>query len=147
MSIAFKEVNFSKLVDKLSPCCLSEEVCGGCEKEKCLVGYAKECFKSCMINKVTYVVDGYKNIPFMDFKVYEEDFQIDGIAEILKTCKSCDEDHYDNCIVNILRSCYEVALIGEEQEYKGSTLLYLNELTEKNPIIADKIFERYNSKG
>lgn len=147
MSIAFKEVNFSKLFDKLSPCCLSEEVCEGCEKEKCLVGYAKECFKNCMINKVAYVIDGYKNIPLTDLKIYEKDFQIDGIVEILKTCKSCNEEHFDNCIINILRSCYEVALIGEEQEYKGSTLLYLSELRERNPIIAEKVFEKYNSKG
>ena len=31
MAVEFKEINFSKLVDKLARCCLSEEVCGNCE--------------------------------------------------------------------------------------------------------------------
>ena len=145
MSIQFKEVNFSKLVDKLSPCCLSEDVCGGCEKENCLIGYGKECLKNCMINKVTYVIDGHTNIPIMDTKLYDKEFAVEAIANTLKTCKSCNENHYDNCIINILRSCYEVILVGEEQKYKGSTFLYLNELQEINPEIADKVFKAYNA--
>lgn len=146
MSISFKEVNFSRLVDKLTPCCLSEELCGGCEREKCIVGYAKECIKNCMINKVTFVMDGSENIPNTDFKVYDKEFFVDGIVETLKTCRSCKEEHFENCIINILRSSYEVALIGEEQEYEGSTFLYLNKLKEINSSIADKVFRKYNSK-
>lgn len=146
MSISFKEVNFGKLVDKLTPCCLSEEVCGGCEREKCIVGYAKECIKNCMINKVTFVIDGSKNIPNTDFKVYEKESFVEGIVETLKTCKNCNEEHFDNCIINILRSSYEIVLIGEELKYEGSTFLYLNKLREIDGSISDKIFEKYNSK-
>lgn len=146
MSISFKEVNFGKLVDKLTPCCLSEEVCGGCEREKCIVGYAKECIKNCMINKVTFVIDGSKNIPNTDFKVYEKESFVEGIVETLKTCKNCNEEHFDNFIINILRSLYEIVLIGEELKYEGSTFLYLNKLREIDGSIFDKIFEKYNSK-
>ncbi|MDR3596910.1 hypothetical protein [Clostridium sp.] len=146
MSVLFKDVNFSKLVDKLTPCCLSEEVCGSCEKEKCIVAYAKECIKSCMINKVTFVENGREEIPSTDFKVYEREFLLDGIVETLKACKSCTEEHFDNCIISILRNSYEIALLGEEQEYQGSTFLYLNKLKEMNNNVADKIFEKYNSK-
>ena len=143
LGVAFKDVNFSRLVDKLSPCCLSEDICGGCERETCLVGYGTECIKNCMINKVTYVIDGCKNIPIMDTRIYDKEYITDGVADILRTCKSCKENHFENCIVNILRSCYEVILFGEEKEYKGSALVYLNDLKESSPEIADKLFQKY----
>ncbi len=146
MAVEFKEINFSKLVDKLAPCCLSEEVCGNCERNTCLVGYGTECIKNCMINKGTYVIDGMKNIPLSDMKVYDKYNIINEIADILKICKSCKESHYENCIVNVLRSCYEVVLFGEEKEYKGSALIYLNDLKDNNPEIAEQLLQKYISK-
>ncbi|KQB78577.1 hypothetical protein AK964_07855 [Clostridium butyricum] len=141
MGIEFEASNFSKVADKLHGCCLSEDVCGSCEANNCLIKYGKDCIKYCMINKVSGVLDGYKNIPLMDTKVYDELMVIEGIADILKTCKNCSENHYENCIINILRNCYEIILTGHEQEYKGSTLLYLSELKENNPELSDKILQ------
>lgn len=63
-----------------------------------------------MINKVTYVMDGMKNIPVTDVRIYDKGNIANGIVDILKTCKNCKENHFENCIVNILRSCYEVVL-------------------------------------
>ncbi|WP_411170616.1 hypothetical protein ACH36K_09115 [Clostridium sp. MB05] len=147
MGIAFKEINFSRLVDKLGPCCLSESECGVCEREKCLVGYGTECIKNCMINKVTYVIDGCNKIPITDTKIYDKEYIMEGVVDILKTCKSCKENHYENCVINILRSCYEVILLGEEKEYKGSALVYLNDLKQSNPEIADRLFQKYMSRS
>ena len=146
MSIQFKKVNFSKVVDNLCACCLSEDVCGECESSKCLISYGKDCLKYCMINKATGVLAGHKNIPLLDTKLYDQETVIDGIVDILKTCKSCREDHFENCIINIIRNCYEIILTGQEQEYKGSVLLYLNSLKEIDSNLADKIFEKFNSK-
>ena len=146
MSIQFKEVNFSNVVDKLCECCLSEEVCGECNSSTCLISYGKECLKYCMINKTTGVVDGYKNIPLLDTKLYDKEFAVDGIVDILKTCKSCREDHFENCIINIIRNCYEIILTGQEQEYNGSALLYINSLKEIDSDLSDKVFEKFNLK-
>ena len=146
MAVEFKDINFSKLVDKLIPCCLSKEVCGTCERNTCLVGYGTECIKSCMINKVTYVMDGMNNIPVTDLRIYEKERISTGIVDILKTCKSCKENHFENCIINILRSCYEVILFGEERKYKGSALIYLNELKDYNSEIADQLFQKYMTR-
>ncbi|ASW42587.1 hypothetical protein [Clostridium isatidis] len=146
MAVAFKDINFSRLVDKLSPCCLSKETCGVCDRKNCLVGYGTECIKECMINKVTYVMNGYENIPITDTKVYDKENIMNGIIDILKLCKNCKENHFNNCIVNILRSCYEVILLGEEKDYKGSALLYINDLKASNPEIADELFKRYMTR-
>ena len=42
---------------------MKETVCGVCERENCLVGYAQECIRKCLNNNVTFVEDGVKNIP------------------------------------------------------------------------------------
>ena len=146
MGVQFKEVNFSRVVDKLCACCLSEDVCGECESSKCLISYGRDCLKYCMINKATGVLDGHKNIPLLDTKLYDQEAVIDGIVDILKTCKSCREDHFENCIINIIRNCYEIILTGQEKEYEGSVLLYLNSLKEIDDDLANKVFEKFNSK-
>ena len=91
-------------------------------------------------------MDGMKNIPVTDVKIYDKGNILNGVADILKICKSCKENHYDNCIVNVLRSCYEVILFGEEKEYKGSALVYLNGLREDNPEIAEQLFQKYMAR-
>lgn len=146
MSIQFKDVNFSRVVDKLCDCCLSEDTCGECDANKCIISYGKECIKHCMINKVTGIIDGHKNIPLLDTKVYDKETATDGIVDILKTCKSCREDHFENCIINIIRNCYEIILTGQEQEYNGSALLYINSLKEIDSDLSDKVFEKFNSR-
>ncbi|MBD5593422.1 hypothetical protein HYI10_19405, partial [Clostridium botulinum] len=81
-----------------------------------------------------------------DTKLYDKDYVITAIADILKRCKSCQENHYDNCIINVLRNCYEISLFGEGQEYQGSAFMYLNGLKSVNEEIADKIFAKYSEK-
>jgi len=96
-----------------------------------------------MKNNVTYVENGFDNIPVSDTKIYDTYSLVVAIADILKQCRSCKEDHFNNCLINVLRSCYEVALFGEPQEYDGNALSYLKNLQNINKDIADKIFIEY----
>lgn len=146
MGIANNEINFDSIIENLGKCCLTEKQCHKCDKEKCLIGYSKKSILGCLKNDVTYVEDGFKNIPIADTRLYEEEDLIIGIADILKQCRSCKEDHYDNCIINVLRSCYEVILLGEPQQYKGSALVYLNELKNSNEKVEEKIMKVYLDK-
>lgn len=145
MGISNSELNFDKVITDLGRCCLTEDLCGSCAKKNCLIGYSKESIVNCFKEKVTYVIDGAENIPTMDTKLYNNEDVIYGIANILKQCKSCKEDHYDNCIINVIRSCYEVILFGEHQNYRGSSLIYLSNIKNLNEEISGKIFEAYNS--
>ncbi|OFI06016.1 hypothetical protein CLOACE_13970 [Clostridium acetireducens DSM 10703] len=146
MGIAKNEINFDNITKNLANCCLTEEKCGACKEEKCLIGYSKKCILGCFKNDVTYVENGFKNIPSADAKLYDQHNLVVGISDILKQCRSCKEDHYDNCIINVLRSCYEVILFGETQKYDGSALVYLNEVKDSNKEIMQKIMEEYLKK-
>lgn len=140
------ELNFNTVITNLGACCLTTEVCRTCSKESCLIGYSKECVTNCIKNNVPYVINGCDNIPKNDAKLYDSESMVIAIADILKQCKGCKENHYDNCILNVLRSCYEIGLFGEIQDYKGSALVYLNSIKDINPDLASKVFQVYSQK-
>lgn len=145
MGILNTEINYDKILNDLSACCLTEEHCGSCEKSSCIVGYAQNCLTKCFKDNVTYVQDGSDNIPFTDFKVYNSDDFEQGIAQILKQCRSCTYNHFDNCIINIIRNCYEIGLFGEIQPYEGSNFRYLNQIHNSHPEIAERIIAIFHS--
>lgn len=146
MGILYEQLDDEAAFRDLGKACLTEASCGTCAKEKCLIGYAKSCLSTCVKNKVTYVMDGMDNIPGIDAKVYDEERLADGIAGILKICRSCEEEHFDNCIINVIRSCYEVLLFGNEREYHGSAFAYLTELSAEGQHNADLVVDAYNNR-
>lgn len=146
MGILNSELNYDRVVTDLSKCCLGKDSCGGCEKSSCIVGYAQECITRCFKEGVTYVEGGTENIPTTDFKMYHEEEFERGIARILKQCRSCKENHFDNCIISIIRNCYEIGLFGEAQSYEGSNFRYLNQIHQYKPEAAQRIIEQFHSE-
>jgi len=143
MAVSFDKMNFNLVLKDLGSICLK---CDSCSKGECIIGYAKDCITRCVKDNVTYVIDGFKNIPLSDIKSYDQEKLIIAIADILHLCSSCRENHYENCIVNILRSCYELDLFGEFQEYNGSSVGYIIKLNHTNYKrgIASEIVKQYH---
>ena len=79
----------------------------------------------------------------MDLKPFNELELETAIAHILKECKDCKEDHTENCIINVIRNCYEVDLFGEIQDYAGSALQYLMYVKENFPEHSAQIADIY----
>lgn len=142
MAILYNEVNYNNLIKNVGESCLSIASCGECKLDKCLIGYSKICITNSLKDKVTYVMDGQSNIPSSDGKIYDRGHLTDSISDLLKQCKSCDKDHFENCLINVLRNCYEILLFGDIQPYKGSTLLYLNNIKNVNSDIANEILSK-----
>ena len=142
MGILSTEVNYNSLLKNLGESCLTTDSCGTCKGKACLIGYSKACVTSCIKDGVTYIMDGQANIPMADGKVYDHHYLVDGIVDLLKQCKNCDKDHFDNCLINVMRNCYEVLLLGDIQEYKGSSLLYVNSLRDVDSKISEEILGR-----
>ncbi|MDE6639502.1 MAG: hypothetical protein K2K63_03130 [Acetatifactor sp.] len=146
MAEAHKKGFNDKLVENdLENCCRSEAVCGQCQNEACIIGFAKQCVKDYQNEPKKEVPNGVERIPTMDCKVFEQvDLEI-AIAHILKECKDCKEDHVENCIINVIRNCYEVGLFGDVQPYEGSTLQYVMRLKSDFPDRSVQIAEAYRS--
>ncbi len=140
-----KGLNADLVGTDLENCCRTEGVCGQCQKTNCIIGYGKQCISDYKREPKRDVPKGIRNIPTTDFKVFDEVELEEAIAHILKECKDCKEEHSDDCIINVIRSCYEVGLLGDVQKYEGSALQYLMYLKEKFPDKSDRIALFYKS--
>ena len=127
----------------LENCCRKETACGQCRKSDCIIGYGKQCISAYKKEPKKEVELGMEHIPTTDFKTFDEVELETAIAHILKECKDCKEDHTDECIINVIRSCYEVGLLGDVQPYEGSALQYLMFLKANFPERAARIAEIY----
>lgn len=146
MSEAHKKGFHDKLVwDDLQNCCKSETVCGKCQENECIIGFAKQCVQEYQKKPQKEVPNGAERIPIMDFKAFDEAELEIAIAHILKECKDCKEDHVEDCIINVIRNCYEVGLFGDVQPYEGSTLQYLMHLQSQYADKSIKIAEEYTN--
>ncbi len=140
-----KGLNAGLVGDDLENCCRKETACGQCQKGNCVIGYGKQCIGAYKAAPKKEVAQGMEHIPTTDFKVFDEVELETAIAHILKECKDCKEDHTDDCIINVIRSCYEVGLLGDVQPYEGSALQYLMYIKEHFPEQSLQIAELYRS--
>lgn len=140
-----KGLNADLIENDLEHCCRSEAVCGQCRGKSCNIGFAKKCISDYKRAPQKEVPDGTEGIPITDFRTFDEVELETAIAHILKECKDCKEDHTENCIINVIRSCYEVSLIGDTHPYEGSTIQYLMFLKEHYPDQAACIADIYKS--
>lgn len=145
--MATSGVSYFNLFKDIGNVCLTQNHCGTCQEKHCLIGYAKESVAECRKADVTYVKDGFSNIPYTDTKgSYDEEHVLTGIAHVLKQCRSCKENHYNDCVLNVVRSCYETILFGESQPFNGSAFAYLMKLQEKDPNRAAIVLDEYKKE-
>lgn len=144
MGITKEELNLMEIFTDLGNICQTEAVCQKCAGRGCLVGYSKDCAAKCRISETTYVADGFDEIPPADIRGgYDEYDVLHAISHLLLQCRSCKADHFENCIINIVRSCMEVIEFGEEQIYEGDPLSYMMKIRELDSQKADIIAEEY----
>lgn len=144
MGIKNEELDLMEIFKDLGNVCQTEAVCGKCASKGCLVGYSKESAAECRIKGRTYVEDGYDNIPPSDIRGGYDEFDVlHTISHLLIQCRSCKKDHFDNCVINIIRSCMEVIEFGEEQIYEGDPLSYMIKIAGLDPQKAEIIREEY----
>ncbi|AOY76123.1 hypothetical protein [Clostridium formicaceticum] len=140
------DINFESLVKEIAKCCLGEEQCGTCEKESCLIGYCKRSLTTSLKQQSEFIDGGMEEIPYNDTKIYDDEMIVETIGFLLNQCKNCNLYHDEECIINIVRSALEIILLGEAQDYKGSTLFYLGDIKAVNEGVADRIFQAFQSK-
>lgn len=144
MAVQFEELDLLKIFRDIGKICKGEQVCGKCVCKECLVGYSRECIAYCRRKMSTFVPKGKENIPQFDIRGgYDEYEVLFSISHLLGQCCGCKEEHFENCIINIVRNCLEVIEFGEEQEYEGVPLQYLMKMATKNKVKADIMTEEY----
>ena len=136
-------INFNVLIDSLSNCCLGKSICGKCENEKCLIGYCKKVIVISLKENKTVIEEKLNQIPFSDFKIFDQVATKEAIGTILVQCKNCDLKHDEDCVINLLRSSCEVIIFGNFQEYNGNSINYIKSISKINKIIATQIYDMF----
>ena len=139
-----KGLNADLIEEDLDNCCRGTELCERCQCKSCNIGFAKECIKAYKKQPQKEVPGGSAQIPTTDFKVFDEVELETAIAHILRECKDCKEDHTEDCIINVIRNCYEASLLGDVHPYEGSALQYLMYLRANYPEKASDIAYLYS---
>ena len=140
-----KGLNAELIGNDLEHCCRGEELCGQCQGGSCNIGFAKQCIRNYKRAPQKEIPGGAGNIPTTDFKVFDETELEKAIAHILRECKECKEDHVEDCIINVIRNCYEISLLGDIHPYEGTSLQYLVYLKDHYPDKAREIADIYMS--
>ncbi len=139
----FKNEIFENLIGEVSKCCLGEDQCGSCEKDKCLIGYCNKCLVTALKQQDWFISGGMDKLPSYDTRFYDDEVVVDAIGYLLNQCRNCSLYHDEECIINIIRSALEIILLGEVQEYRGSVLVYLNDIKKVNEKMANRILEAF----
>lgn len=136
-------INFEGLIKEVGRCCLTEDVCDSCSKEQCLIGYCKKSLSTAIKQHSEFIDGGFDAIPYADTKVYDDVVLVDVLGFLLNQCKNCNLYHDEECVINIIRGALEVILLGESQDYKGSSFMYLSDIKRINPEIAEQVYAAF----
>jgi hypothetical protein len=136
-------INVALIKAAVQQCCRTEEECNACTGKGCLIGFAKLVSEYAETKKALSIPNGLKLVPSGDFKVYEGDAVASALAVINHECKNCMDNHDDNCVINIIRSSLEVALLGEHLSFTGNPLAYIMAFSQVNPELGQKIMAAY----
>lgn len=141
-----KDFDYLKMFYDIRNVCLSEDRCGKCKEGDCLVGYARLCIGEAKRKETDTLKGHFDKVPSYDINGgYDNHSALEAIAHTLQQCRSCKDNHTADCLVNIVRTCYEVIALGDSQHYTGSTFQYLVKLSENYPEAAAFISEIYKT--
>lgn len=142
-----KDFDFIKMFYDIRQLCLTEDYCKTCKEDVCLVGYARACIGKATKLDTDTLTGAHRDVPAYDVNggAYDMHTALEAIAHTLQQCRSCKDEHNVDCLVNIVRNCYEVIVLGNERGYNGSTLMYLADLAKEFPDKAAIVTEAYNT--
>ncbi len=131
---------YNNLEEEVNTVC-EDKGCADCSGV-CVMKYAKDYIDACRQEEKREFAGGFDGIPTEDFKHYDQDVIVDSIAKTLAMCHECETYHSADCVINVVRSCFEHTLMGDKLDYPGNALGYLMKLQAETPLASD-IMERY----
>lgn len=138
-----KEINVPFIKGAVENCCRGDLECAACQGKECLIGFAKLVSEYAGSKKVLSIPNGLKMVPIKDYKIYDQNIVATALAVINYECKDCQDNHDDNCVINIIRSSLEVTLLGEHVDFTGNPLAYVMSLARINAEIGEKVMQEY----
>lgn len=136
-----EDVNLDKLAKLLNDFCIDcdENAAKTCKEATCLVGFAKKVVRFASEKGVLDIPGASKLVPVNDFKTYYQESVARAIAESCRQCKECRDNHSQDCVISLVRTSLEYAVLQEQIEYPGSVFIYLAKVKQQNEDISTQI--------
>lgn len=144
--MSVRAVDIDKIRKVVDRCCKTDAECGECVKVHCLIGFCQTVLNYCRQKQSYTIPQGYRFIPRSDFRAYYQKDLIRAVVEVLLQCQNCRDNHEEDCVINIIRSSLELALLGENIPYDGSAFGYLIKVNSKNPEVGSVLLQEYQQK-
>nr|WP_238446394.1 hypothetical protein [Desulforamulus ruminis] len=134
-------MNFETLMKMLNDFCQNCDTlsAGQCKESTCLVGFAKKVLHFADQKGVLDIPGASKLIPQNDLKPYYSDAISKTIAESCKLCKECRDNHSPDCVISLVRTSLEHAVLQEQIDYPGSVFMYLAKVKQQSEEISTQI--------
>ncbi len=143
-----EEVDLQALLNRVEAVCSS---CDSfktpkCNESQCLAGFARKVLKFAVQKKAWDIPGASKLLPARDFKPYYLDQVAPAIAETLRQCRQCRDNHSPDCVVALVRTALESTLLEEKIDYPGSVFLYLTKIKEQHPELSTALAQELQKK-
>lgn len=116
-----------------------------CAEARCLAGFARKVLKFAIERGVWDIPGASRLLPLEDFKPYYPEQVAPALAETLRQCRQCRDNHSPDCVVALVRTAMESALLQENIAYPGSVFLYLAKIKEQHPELARLLAEAFRN--
>ncbi len=139
MAEVVNDVNLGLMLTKLDLLCsdCDNHNTDNCKEATCLVGFSKKVLRFAMQKGILDIPGAHKLIPTGDFKPYYSESVAAALAETCKQCRECRENHSSDCVISLVRNSLESAVLQEQLEYPGSVFMYLAQIKNQNPELAE----------
>ncbi|MGB9660527.1 MAG: hypothetical protein ACPL5F_00725 [Moorellaceae bacterium] len=139
-------IDITAIRQAVDRCCKTIEECGTCNKAQCLIGFIQTVLDYAQAKNTYRIPHGPKFIPEDDLRFYYQNDLLEAISEVLIQCQSCQDNHEEDCVINISRKALEQALFGDYMEFTGSIAAYLLQIGQLNPEVGQKLIALYQAK-
>lgn len=110
-----------------------------CKPATCLIGFANKVLAFAGHKGILDIPGASKLIPTSDFKHYYPETIAPAIAESCRQCRECRDNHSNDCVISLVRSAMELALLRSTISYPGSVFMYLAQVKAQNAEISEQI--------
>lgn len=147
-TLKIEDIDLAALEEQLNKLCLScDRYSPECKESQCLIGFGRKVLRFAA-NKKTFDIPGAsKLLPERDFKPYYPEQVAPAIAETCRQCRQCRDNHSPDCVIALVRSALECALLQENIDYPGSVFLYLARIKEQHPALAALLAQELQKPG
>lgn len=136
-ALKVEEVNLNPLEEQLNKICLGcDRYSPDCKESQCLIGFGRKVLRFAAGKKTLDIPGASGLLPQRDFKPYYPEQVAPALAETCRQCRQCRDNHSPDCVIALVRSTLEGALLQESIDYPGSVFLYLARLREQHPDLA-----------